>query len=77
MLVTGNILDGSEWALMEHSPWLTLMTTKLVLIYSELMETNLGLSLKVQIKIIEYIQKKDKNIVYQELWKHTLLKVML
>ena len=40
---------------------------KLVLIYSELMETNLGLSLKVQIKIIEYIQKKDKNIVYQEL----------
>lgn len=63
---------------MEHSPWLTLITMKLVLIYSELTETNTWIKLKSQIEIIEYMQKKDnKNVVYQKLWKYTLLKVML
>lgn len=51
---------------------------KLVLIYSELTETNTWIKLKSQIEIIEYMQKKDnKNVVYQKLWKYTLLKVML
>ena len=63
---------------MENSPWLTLMTMKLVLIYFELTETNTWIKLKSQIEIIEYMQKKDnKNVVNQKLWKYTLLKVML